>query len=627
MSTERFDLTSHMSSNVSVNNIYALSFVLSACSLLYELLIAQELTMISGDMVTWYSLTVGTYLIAMGAGAIVCGALKQFRGWQFLFRVEIILSVIGAFAVILLEFARVELIINNTSIVYGGMPTFVFFVFAFVLIFCVGFFTGMELPLLIDLGNNLAGDRRVTNRVLGCDYMGSLVAGVVFPLYMLPLLQLHTIGFLIAALNLLVAIYILWRFLLYIPDVEKKTLAITGFTAILMIGCFEGRAIEQFFLKKYYYTNILVEEQISLLDPMKDTPTIFRKSSPYQKIDIVQYPNIDIRFLDAYSTKLDLNKLMPRDYALFLNGDFQFFSNDEELYHEWLAHVPIIINGKVPKRILILGGGDGLLHRELIKYHGVESITHVDIDRDLVTLAKTHPVLTAINQHAFDDPRVHTFFGDAFQYLRQYQGEPYDAIYMDFPDVKDYNLAKLYSREFFYFAKMRLKNDGFLALDTPDVYYGTPLGTTGLLNKHRGDWPILSNTMRLAGFNTIIPFYTILETDNRKAYERLSGLHHVERLQYLINFSKSMHTGFMLLRKDERYGPFKYIDFGVRLHLLNEKRFQLSYPEAHKLMGPVDFSQINSILRPTLPNGRRWVIRKLIPSKLNNVSLVEEKYE
>lgn len=618
MATERMSASTSTNSSTnahaSVVNVYVLSLILSACSLLYELLVAQTLTAIVGNMVIWYSLTVGTYLAAMGIGAIFFNANKRIRGWQSLFQVEIILSLLGALTVILLRLAHsIYITIDSITVTLADaqLAVIAFFAFAFILTFLIGFFTGMELPLLIHLGNALAGKRYITNRVLGWDYMGSLVAGVAFPLCLLPFFQLHMIGFLIAAINLMVAVYILWRFLSHTSMLKLQTKQSMFLAAILVIGCYESDHIEQFFLKKYYYTNTLLKGQGHLLAPLSDTPTIFRTSSPYQKIDMVYFPNLDDRLMEAYSTKFASNTVIPRDYALFLNGDFQFYSNEEELYHEWLAHIPIVVNRKVPKRILVLGGGDGLLHRELLKYKQVESITHVDIDPKLIELAKTYPILTTINEHSLDDPRVHTVFGDAFQYLRQYKGEPYDAIYMDFPDIKDYNLSKLYSREFFYFANMHLKNDGFLALDAPDVYFGTPLGASDLMPRHRGDWSILSNTMRLAGFKTVIPFYTLLEIDNQKAFDKLTGSDAQKKWKYLDGYSADMQEGFILLRKDERYGPFKYINFGVNLHILNEKRFQLSFPEIHKPIEEVDFSQVNSILRPTLPDGKIWSIRNL----------------
>lgn len=602
----------NISVNISVVSVYALALVLSACSLLYELLIAQTLTLIAANMVVWYSLTVGTYLAAMGVGAILCNSFAWFQSWKLLFRIEIMLSVLGAFAVILLELMHTLYIMFEPGPIAMKIAMTAFFTFAFIITFLIGMLTGMELPLLIKLGNHLAGNRHVTNRVLGWDYMGALVGGVVFPLCMLPFLPLHTIGFLIAAINLIAAAYILWRFLSHTPGLALKTLGCIIFAAVLVAGCTEGESIEQFFMKKYYYYHTLAGGHGGLFDRMRDKPKVFRESSPYQKIDIVQFPNLfNNGLIDAYSTKFTSNPSMPRNYAFFLNGDDQFVAAHEELYHEWLAHVPIIINGKVPKRILVLGGGDGLLHRELLKYKEVKCITQVDIDKKLVKLAKTHPFLTAVNDYAYDDPRVHTIYGDAYQYLRKYKGEPYDAIYMDFPDIADYNLAKLYSREFFHFANRSIKNDGFVALDTPGVFYGKEPENNSFLNEHRGDFDILDNTAWLAGFKSVIPFYSILEVDNPRADKMLTGRTDQVRIAYLNNYTERMQEGFMLLRKDERYGPFKYIDFGIKLHILNEKRFKLSLPELEESEEKVDLRQVNSILRPTLPDGMLWYIRSL----------------
>jgi len=601
-----------------VTVVYVLSLILSACSLLYELLIAQTLSLIAGNMVIWYSLTVGIYLAAMGVGAILYGSPSKSRDWGRLYRVEIMLSLIGASSVILLNFAHSLYFYLETSPATEIIGTFVFFGFFFVLTFLIGLLTGKELPLLINLGNEIAEGRNVTNRVLGWDYIGSLAAGVLFPLYLVPFFALHTIGFMIAGLNLLVAIYILRRFLSRAPGATLKTLASAAFGAVLTFAYFSGVQIEQFFLKKYYFSSGSTLSLGNLFDPMRDIPSVFRESSPYQKIDIVHVPDNTDEMIQLYSTKLNEEDSITDNYFLFLNGDFQFASNYEELYHEWFAHVPIIINGKVPERVLVLGGGDGLIHRELLKYKGIKSIVHVDIDHRLVALAKNHPILTALNKHSLHNPRVRIVFGDGFQYLRNHVNETYDAIYMDFPDVKDYNLSKLYSREFFHFVKLRLADDGFAALDTPGVRFGVPDDAGRMPPKHYGDWRILSNTMRLAGFKTILPFYSILEVENPDAYEMLAipedqvdpeEGQEDEIREYLTEFSDNMQQGFMMLRKDERVGPFEYVDFDIKLHALNEKRFKLSHPDPPKPTGQVDLRAVNSILRPTLPDGMMWNIR------------------
>ena len=599
--------------------VYVLSFILSGCSLLYELLIAQTLSLIAGNMVIWYSLTVGTYLAAMGVGAILYGSAQRFRDWGRLYRVEIMLSLIGASAVILLNLAH-SLHLFQSARGTELWSTVFFFGLWFTVTFLVGILTGMELPLLINLGNELAAGPNVTNRVLGWDYIGALAGGVTFPLFLVPFLELHTIGFIIAAINLLVAFYILCRFLSRAPRAMLKTIGSAAFGAVLIVAYFAGPRIEQYFLKKYYYYINSAASLGALFDPMSHMPLVYRESSPYQKIDIVHDPGNYDSLLAAYSTKFAEDPSKPKDRYLFLNGDFQATSNIEELYHEWFAHVPIIAGGKVPERVLVLGGGDGLIHRELLKYEGIKSIVHVDIDHRLVALAKSHPVLTSLNERSLHDPRVRIVFGDAFQYLRNNTDQTFDAIYMDFPHAKDYNLSKLYSREFYHFVRERLADGGFAALDAPDLYFETQTDDVGRAHSstHGESWPIHSSTMRLAGFKTILPFYKILETDNPKAFAMLDESDPQMsgdepewewKTEYLSNFSDDLTEGFIMLRKDGRYGPFEYIDFGIKTHILNEKRFKLAFHDPPLPTDKVDLSKVNSILRPTLPEGMMWDIR------------------
>ncbi len=596
--------------------VYVLSFILSACSLLYELLIAQTLTMIAGNMVVWYSLTVGIFLAAMGVGVILHGSLGWSRNWGRLYMVEIMLSLIGASAVILLNSAHTLYLFQMTRST-GDMSIFIFFSLWFTITFLIGILTGMELPLLIDLGKAVAAGTDVTNRVLGWDYIGALAGGVIFPLFLVPFLYLHTIGFLIAGLNLLVAFYLLRCLLPRSPWASVKTVGCAVFGTILVVATMAQAEIDQYFLQRYYYYQEASESLGQLIRPMHDMPFVYRENSPYQKIDIVHDPGHYDNFMEAYSTKFIEKPYQPTNRYLFLNGDFQLASNYEELYHEWFTHIPIIVNGKVPERVLVLGGGDGIIHRELLKYRGVKSIDHVDIDHRLVALAKAHPILSTINEGSLHDSRVHISFGDAFQYARNYNGKKYDAIYMDFPNALDYNVSKLYSREFYHFVRRCLANDGFAVLDAPEIETIQELDARNKVgSRPGGSWAIHSNTMRLAGFKTVIPYYSLLENDNPNAYggvgDSADALIVEEETQELgtdsgVNYE--LEQGFIMLRKDERRGPFEYMDFGIKLHVLNELRFGLAFPHFPENKGPVDLTKVNSILRPTLPEGGIWYIR------------------
>ena len=383
-----------------------------------------------------------------------------------------------------------------------------------------------------------------------------------------------------------------------------RAAACGAFALLLLVSLLNIRWLEQYFVKKYYYYLEHSENLATLLGPMNDVHDVFRVRSPYQNIDIV-YDSVGYQtdiLIDAYSTKFVEDPSQPRNYVLFLNGDLQFTSSYEELYHEFFAHVPVIVNGKVPSRVLVMGGGDGLLMRELIKYEQLRDITHVDLDGKLLELATTNPVLTALNRGALQDPRIETHIGDAYQYIRN-TTEVFDAIYLDFPYALDYNLSKLYSREFFHFVREHLSDDGYAVLDAPAIGVA---------------WEIYYQTIRKAGFGTILPYMSNLEVDNPRAYEiletsqRWSHLPDTMRQSVMQSFVryhvKGLRQGFILMHKDTG-ARGHYRELGIKLHVLNEERFQLAFAQAFPVTNTTDDSKVNSIMRPTLPIEGIWKTR------------------
>jgi len=613
--------------------VYVLSFVLAACSLLYELLIAQTLTMIAGNMVTWYSLTIGAYLAAMGLGSILHGTWSRRRpsDWSRLFTIELWLTLAGTLVVPALQLAHA---LYFTLEVRGAAAAGAigFYAVWFAVTFGVGLLTGMELPVLIDLGNQASSGRSVTNRVLGWDYIGALAGGIVFPLLLVPNLELHLIGFVIAPVNLVAACFILRRAPRDFPGRGRRLAGASTLAALLVAGVAFGGHIEQYFLKRYYFfPEVALNPLQTVLDPLGALPDVQRANSPYQKIDIVRYPGPrphDV-FIDAYSDKFVENPDFPRDWFLFLNGDNQFTSNYEELYHEWFAHVPIVANGKVPQRVLVLGGGDGILHRELLKYDEIEHILHVDLDAYLVNLARHDPFLAGVNLGSLDDPRVTTIFRDAYAYMRTEATRVFDAIYMDFPTVRDYNLSRLYTREFFHFVVEHLADDGFAVMDTPELALVEAVDADGKPDPWlAGTWRVHRHTMRTAGFRSVIPFFTLLDPDNPRAIEALENSQFLARavaradgaldspeaqrewLESRVRwYTSNQKQGFIMMRKDGRRGPFAWNDPGIDTHMLNRKRFRLAFPVQPEPFAGVDPAMVNSILRPRLPESAVGEIR------------------
>lgn len=159
------------------------------------------------------------------------------------------------------------------------------------------------------------------------------------------------------------------------------------------------------------------------------------------------------------------------DVRLYLNGDLQLSSVDEYRYHESLVH-PAMAGPHA--RVLILGGGDGMAAGEVLSYDDVDDVdevTLVDLDPAVTELASTDPRLVALNEHAFEDPRLDVVHADAFTWLRGATAQTYDVIIADLPDPDALETAKLYSQEFYGLASAHLADRGRLTVQAGSPFF------------------------------------------------------------------------------------------------------------------------------------------------------------
>jgi spermidine synthase len=154
----------------------------------------------------------------------------------------------------------------------------------------------------------------------------------------------------------------------------------------------------------------------------------------------------------------------PSGVRLFLNGNLQFHSRDEYRYHETLVH-PAMLSHGAPKRVLVLGGGDGMAVREVLKHPGVEQVTLVELDPHMTRLFKDKPMLAALNGNALSSPKLTTINADAFTWLDTNR-EVFDVIVIDFPDPTNFSIGKLYSTTFYRLVDQHLAAGGFAVVQT-----------------------------------------------------------------------------------------------------------------------------------------------------------------
>ena len=612
--------------------VVALTFVLATCSILYELIAAQTLSLLAADTVVWYSLVVGVFLASMGIGAFRSRRIERGDEWRALLRIEIALTVAGFLIVTLLRLghtAYTHLELQSS----GDTGIFVFLAVAAVSVCTIGVLTGLELPLLMRIARTVRDESRSANVVLGVDYVGSLAGALLFSLVILPNMSVLAAGLAVASVNLVAAAWILESRSNARPR-RWETAFVWVSAAAILAGIANADRVEQFLLRRYYYRVLLGTSWKERFTPRPDLPRVARARSSYQEIDLLTdvAPNFMSALMPAYSHKLERDPGYPVDHVLFLNGDFQTSTRFDEVYHEWFAHVPVVASGKVPRRVLLLGGGDGLLLRELLKYDGVEHVRHVDLDPVLVTLGKTDPVLRRANGDSFRDPRVETTFEDGFQFVRRTK-QQFDAVYIDFPVATNFDLAKLYSREFFDFVRRRIAPGGYAVFDST----GTSLLTEPNERGERwatpdNDWPVYYATLRAAGYPKIIPYLTTLESDNvaaRKILEQfklddtvLAELATIEDPderekrrtelrasaieQFLHFFSVQLEQGFILLFPEDRQPAAEFTDPGVALDVLNADRYARAFGVQLAQPAEIDPDLVNSILRPTLPTRPWW---------------------
>nr|MBA2620277.1 polyamine aminopropyltransferase [Acidobacteriota bacterium] len=334
--------------------------------------------------------------------------------------------------------------------------------FSFVLygtVFGIGTFVGLEIPLLMRILQNELDFKDLVSRVLAFDYVGALVASLLFPLFLVPKLGLARTSLLFGILNAAVGIWGTW---LLLPLIKKNVtvLRVKGFIIIVLLAAafFKADALTSLAEDGLFTDNI-----------------IYAKSSPYQRIIVTKGKT---------------------GYSLFLNGNLQFNSFDEYRYHEALVHPAFAAFGNNPKKVLVLGGGDGLALREILKYPSVETVIVVDLDPEMTSVSKHVPALGELNKHSFDNPKVSVINADAFVWLDATDaGEPFDVAIVDFPDPNNFALGKLYTTRFYNLLKQKLKPDSAVVVQT-----------TSPLIARKSFWCIIK-TLEAAGFN-VKPYQT-----------------------------------------------------------------------------------------------------------------------
>ncbi|MGW0500080.1 polyamine aminopropyltransferase [Streptomyces sp. NPDC003007] len=424
-------------------------FVCAACGLVYELELLALAAYLMGDSVTQASVVLSVMVFAMGIGSLAAKRLRRLAAAGF-GAIEATLALVGGCSGMALY------AVFAWTGDWGGMWATGPRCLLVAVSLATGLLIGAEVPLLMELIQRIrrqdAGG--AVADLSAADYVGALVGGLAFPFLLLPFFGQLTGALLTGAVNAVVGGALVLG--LFRRDLTRRArwLLLLGNALVLAILASAAVLVDDFeraARQAMYGGDVRVALQSGVQE-------------------VVLTGGTDGRTLD-----------------LFLDGRLRVSAGDERRYHEALVH-PAMSGPHA--RVLILGGGDGLAAREVLRHSGVESVDVVELDAEVIRLARTDPGLSALNQHAFGDPQVRVTTEDAFGWLRAADPATYDVVVSDLPDPGITASTKLYSQEFYGLARRVLAPGGRL------VVHAGPVAADS-----RVYWTVEA-TLRAAGFDT-----------------------------------------------------------------------------------------------------------------------------
>ncbi len=395
------------------------TLIISGCSMCYELIISAVSSYLLGNSTLQYSVTIGLYMASLGLGAYLSKFFTK-NLFRIFMTIELGIGVIGGISSLILFLANIY--VDNYSVVM------------YLVIIIIGTFAGAEIPVMTRIIEQDENNLKVTlSSIFSFDYIGGLVGAIAFPLLLLPKLGYFSTSFLCGLFNILCAMLIMIKFGDRVEHITIYRVLGIILAVFMVLGMIFSDNISNAIESGLYQDKVILTEQ-----------------TPYQKIVMTKHKD---------------------DVRLFIDGNCQFSTADEYRYHEALVHVPM---NEISRReaVLILGGGDGLAVREVLKYPEVKRIDLVDLDAEMIRICSTDRNITDINQGSLLSEKLNVHIMDAYEYLETCE-DRYDLIIVDLPDPNSEVLNKLYSNVFYRMCKGCLNEEGVLVVQSTSPYYAT----------------------------------------------------------------------------------------------------------------------------------------------------------
>jgi spermidine synthase len=502
-------------------------FFSGGSSLVNEFILSSISTMILGNSLEQFSLTIGLMLFAMGIG----GFSQKFVNDNYLIQkfiiLEIILALVGSYAPIAM-YSAFAYIPNHFQLIN------------YLSIFSIGFLIGFEIPFIIRMAEKYSPDlKKNLSTIFSADYIGAFVGTLIWVYFLMTTFPFTESSFIVSGSNLFVAIITFIFFIfnekkieansidleikllkdsldtvnssLYekinndIIELEKLKITILNSNKSKIIFIFPILLLIVVITIFYGYLNNR-NWNISLEQKLYKDPIIFQTTTKYQHIVVTDNKKLE-------------------ETRLYINGNVQFSSKDEKRYHDLLVHPVMNLANKI-ENVLVLGGGDGLAVRELKKYKDIKNITLIDLDKGMIDFSKNNPIMKNLNNNAFeninlvdtdsfissngveevlikDEKEIHSVAlvdiinVDAGKFLQQIENIKWDVIIIDLPDPSVIELVKLYSKEFYLSLTNVMNSDAILAIQSTSPYHA------------KESYLCIQRTLEAAGIKTLPYRYNI----------------------------------------------------------------------------------------------------------------------
>ena len=459
-------------------SIYIITFLMGGCGIAYEYTFSKIASDLLGNSVQQWAIIIGIMMFCMGIGSDIQKHIQDKNLFDRFIQFEMLLGILGGFGPLFL-------------IITFGTSRDHFALIQYSLTIGVGILIGLEIPVLARINERFTPQLRLNiGGILRMDYIGAFVGALAWVFILPRFFTIVQTGFILGLVNNIIA----GIGLFYFVKLAKQKILLSVLVLISISALTIG------LIKAPSWTAI-AEQKLFM------NPIVYCKSTPYQHIVITQHPSGDIN--------------------CYINGHLQFSSNDEYIYHELLVH-PAMHVSDIKKRVLVLGGGDGLAVREVLKYSDVESITLVDIDPEMIKIAMENPYISSLNRESLKNSKIKIipnmsiasqrketliyrnrarplrqdfelakevliYTLDATKFVEQIPGL-YDVIIMDFPDPNSLELSKLYSKSFYHNIFQKLTRTGIIVQQSSSPFYTQKA------------FQCIGETMKSVGFSAL-PFH------------------------------------------------------------------------------------------------------------------------